>query len=67
MALGIETEEFKRIRAVCWETVKQDFQYWPWGQEGWRKADVLSENRTDWARILETDKLAASGERAWMG
>lgn len=28
---------------------------------------MLPENRTDWARILETDKLAARRERTWIG
>lgn len=67
MPLGVETEECKKIRAVCWETVKRDFQYWTWGQEGWKRADVLLENRADWARILEADKLAASREESLDG
>lgn len=32
-----------------------------------RESGVLPENKTDWARILETDKLSASREGAWMG
>lgn len=52
---------------MYWETVKWDFLYWTWGQGGWKRVDVLPENGTDGARILETDKLAVSRERAWMG
>lgn len=48
------------------EIVKWDFQYWMWGQGGWRRAEVLSENGTDGAGILKTDTLAVSRERAWM-